>query len=86
MKIGTFDFETDPFLYGRLPVPFAACVYFPTDEPIIIWGDKCAKRAADALKKLPECKLYAHNSGKFDSWYLIPYANKGTIKIVRTPP
>ena len=81
-RIGTLDFETDPFKAGRVPRPFAAGVYFNETEKTIIWGLGCETVLADYLREMPDCDLYAHNGGKFDFFYLIPYANKGDIKII----
>jgi len=67
-KIIAIDCETDKFLHGRMPAPF-------------IWGayDGATYRifheTADfvAWIKTQYCYAYAHNGGKFDHMYLLPY-------------
>ena len=87
-EIGTLDFETDPFLYGRVPVPFAGCIWFPGGHSLE-WGEDsedgtndCAKRISDILYNMDKCTLYAHNGGKFDFHFLLPYADEQEIKII----
>lgn len=75
--VAVFDFETDPFKYGRVPEPF--CVGFYTEQPNrIYWEHWC-----DSPEKVVEAFLnfidtldddyiiYAHNGGKFDFFYLL---------------
>lgn len=75
VKIAVIDFETDPFLFGRVPKPFAAGFY---NGEIYqeFWGDNCAEYLVDFISTL-ECKhiIYAHNGGKFDFFYLLPWLN-----------
>lgn len=75
VKIAVIDFETDPFLFGRVPKPFAAGFY---DGEIYkeFWGDNCAEYLVDFISTL-ESKhiIYAHNGGKFDFFYLLPWLN-----------
>jgi len=78
---GTIDAETDPFLHGRVPIPFVWGIYVESDFKSF-WGDNCTLRFVDHLKKLPVCVLYAHNGGKFDFHYLIPYVNRDDITII----
>lgn len=81
-KIGTLDFETDPFLYGRIPQPFAGCIWFPDNE-YLVWDEiNCAEKICEILYSLDKCTLYAHNGGKFDFHYLLPYADPQEIKII----
>lgn len=81
-RIGTLDFETDPFLAGRIPFPFACGIYFSDDRYSIIWDDKnCAEKTASLLRKLPTCTIYAHNGGKFDFFYLVEFADAGRIMV-----
>lgn len=70
-KIAVIDFETDPFLFGRRPEPFAAGFY--TDRNYQeFWGENCVYELLQYLEKLPEPYLiYAHNGGKFDAFYLL---------------
>lgn len=78
---GVLDFETDPFLYGRIPFPFACGIYFgESDSYTSLWNsdnNKLIDLTLRELRKLPRCVLYAHNGGKFDFFYLVEYANKG---------
>jgi hypothetical protein len=77
------DCETDPFRRGRLPHPFA-------------WGLACESsfrkwwgvgREADVaahLGRLPEDAIvYAHNGGRFDFHFLLPFADPGEILLIR---
>lgn len=78
---GVLDFETDPFLYGRIPFPFACGIYFgESDSYTALWerdNDKLIEKVLRVLYKLPRTVIYAHNGGKFDFFYLVEYANKG---------
>jgi len=70
-RVAVFDLETDPFLYGRTPQPFAAGFY-DGREYVDFWGANCVKSFADFLSDQPEPLLiYAHNGGKFDFYYLL---------------
>lgn len=79
--IGTMDFETDPFKYDRVPQPFAGCVYFSDENFQVFWGDASPYLLAEYLRELPKCTIYAHNGGKFDFFFLLEYAEHGTIAI-----
>lgn len=83
--IGVLDFETDPFLAGRVPKPFAACVFFSEQDFFVLWESDSRTnfidRVINALRKLPPCTLYAHNGGRFDFHFLLEYAELGTIQI-----
>lgn len=81
-NIGTIDLETDPFLHGRFPMPFASCLYFSDDDCKTHWGADCVEQLVYDIKQLDECTLYAHNGGKFDFHYLLPWCNRGRVKIV----
>src|SRR3984885_1724286 len=80
-KVGVIDFETDPFLYNRVPKPF--CVEFYSDTITEqFWGDDCADRLADFLERLPDKYLiYAHNGGKFDFHFLHKYIDNPALII-----
>lgn len=66
-NIAVADCETDPFLYGRVPAPFA-------------WGyyDGIAYKHFDTTKdfvafvRTQKVILYAHNGGKFDWHFVLP--------------
>lgn len=83
--IGTLDFETDPFLAGRIPKPFACCIYFSRDDFAVLWESDSRKdfirRVIAALRKLPACVLYAHNGGRFDFHFLIPDAEPQILEV-----
>lgn len=70
MRIAVLDLETDPFKYGRLPLPFAAGFY-DGHEYRYFWGDHCMEQLLSFLKAYSApLIIYAHNGGKFDFWYL----------------
>lgn len=73
MKIATMDIETDPFLYGKTPLPFAIG-YFDGDHYQQFWGDHCVADMMEYLDSIdePVC-IYMHNGGGFDFWYLQDY-------------
>jgi hypothetical protein len=73
VKIAVIDFETDPFLFGRVPKPFAAG-FFDGENYVEFWGDDCAQYLVDYISAL-ETKhiIYAHNGGKFDFFFLLEW-------------
>lgn len=80
-KIAVIDFETDPFLYGRVPKPFCAGFYDGADYKYF-WGDDCVLSLMYFLDEYPEPLLiYAHNGGKFDFHFLLDYIDN-PIKII----
>lgn len=82
-KLAVFDFETDPFLHGRVPQPFSVGFY-NKDFYHDIWGDNVLAAFVAFLESLEEPHLiYAHNGGKFDFWFL-HYAGvlENPIKII----
>lgn len=81
MKIGTLDFETDPFKFGRVPFPFACGIYFSDTDYTALWEPNIIEKTVKALRKLPRCTLYAHNGGKFDFHFLIEESNCGEIVV-----
>jgi hypothetical protein len=96
-KIAVVDFETDPFLSGRHPIPFAWGFYdgerYVSDWTRKAWikprgstGWPSANSLADFLEDLNEDEseellIYAHNGGKFDFMFLM-HRMSGNIKIV----
>lgn len=71
LRLATADFETDPFVYGRPPVPFSWGLYDGSTY-VDYWGDDCQQKFIDYLADLDEPLLiYFHNGGGFDFWYLI---------------
>lgn len=80
-KIGVIDFETDPFLYGRVPKPFCAGFY-DGEKFHHFWGEGCARALVDFLDSLPgNWIIYAHNGGKFDFHFLIDWI-ENPVKII----
>lgn len=67
-KITTCDCETDPFLHNRNPMPFLWGFYDGLD---FITFDTTEEFVAHVRDK--EIIIYAHNGGKFDFMYLLPY-------------
>lgn len=85
-SVGTIDFETDPFLHGRLPEPFA--VEFYSDNPahcFSMFGDDPVALVSALLDHLNSLEtpyvIYAHNGGKFD-FHLIHIALENPVKII----
>ncbi len=72
--IATLDFETDPFLYGREPRPFAAGFYSLETGYVEFWGDDCVARVCEFINGLSTPYLiYAHNGGKFDFHFMLDF-------------
>lgn len=78
--IGVLDFETDPFIAGRVPFPFACGIYFGPKDYALLWESDSKTdfllRVVRALRRLPVCTLYAHNGGRFDFHYLLEFAER----------
>lgn len=74
------DCETDPFLHGRVPVPFIWGAYGPGGEY------KEFDRTEDfvAWAKAMEIILYAHNGGKFDFMFLLEYLIQTRVQIINS--
>lgn len=73
MRIATLDLETDPFVYGHTPLPFAAG-FFDGDTYFQTWGESCILEMIDYLNSRDdELLIYVHNGGGFDFWYLQPW-------------
>lgn len=73
--IGTIDAETDPFKYGRIPAPFS-WGFFDGDNYIDFWGDDATEQLVEYLSTESDIILYAHNGGKFDFFFLLPYLDE----------
>lgn len=67
-KIAVIDSETDPFKFGRVPKPFIWGFY---DGDTYMEFGETADLAA--FLKEQEIIVYAHNGGKFDYHFLLPY-------------
>lgn len=76
-KVYTADCETDPFLTDRVPEPF-------------IWGLYCPSMylTFDTTQEFVDCVktkdilIYAHNGGKFDWMYILPYIKESKAQII----
>lgn len=74
--IAVVDSETDPFENGLVVAPF--CIGFDTgDRYVDFWGDDCVAQFFAYLATLTaegyEFIIYAHNGGKFDFFFFLPY-------------
>lgn len=73
-KIGALDFETDPFLYGRVPEPFSWGAY-TGDDYTDQWDDDpdlLVDKLIQYFEQLEgEWIFYAHNGGKFDFFLML---------------
>lgn len=87
-KIAVIDFETDPFLHGRIPVPFS-WGYYDGERYVEHWQEKawesneCVTTLVNFLKDTSDAPklVLAHNGGKFDFLFFIEHL-EGAIKIV----
>ena len=77
-RIATADCETDPFKYGRSPKPFLWAFYDGTGEP------EYFERTADFVARIKRFAgiVYAHNGGKFDWHFLLPFIETRTPVMV----
>lgn len=69
-RIAVIDCETDPFLYGRTPHPFA-WGFYDGETYIYFWGDDSTSQLLDYLKDETDLIIYAHNGGKFDFFFFV---------------
>lgn len=81
IRIGTLDFETDPFKVDRVPNPFVVGLYNGSDY-WSHWGDDCVERLLERLDKEPPTLWYAHNGGKFDFHFIIEHFIGEPIRII----
>lgn len=81
IKIATLDFETDPFKFGREPVPFC-CGIFDGEVYRQWWGAECVINIVEYIREeLQDYTIYAHNGGKFDYFFMLEYF-ESNIKII----
>lgn len=81
-EIATFDYETDPFLYGRVPKPFVGGFYSEKLGFKYFWGTDCVREFLYFLDTLTvPHTIYAHNGGKFDFFLMLEYL-ENPIKII----
>lgn len=82
-QTATLDFETDPFRHGRIPRPFAVELYNP-EISFTAWGDDCVEKLMSFLEMLETpLRIYAHNGGKFDFFFLYTYLDN-PIRIINS--
>lgn len=74
--IATLDTETDPFLFNRIPSPFCAD-FFDGERHVTTWGADCIEKIVPHLKKFDGI-IYAHNGGRFDWFFFLPYMDDYT--------
>ena len=79
-RIGTLDAETDPFLFNRTPEPFC-WGFFDGDDYVDFWGDNSTNDLMDYLTDESDLIIYAHNGGKFDFFYLLPWLDEDIFMI-----
>lgn len=74
------DCETDPFLHGRVPVPFIWGLYGPGEFY------KEFDRTEDFIAYVREMEivLYAHNGGKFDFMFMLEYVGQTKVQIINS--
>jgi hypothetical protein len=78
-KWWVFDCETDKFVHGRVPEPFAWVVYNES-EYLQWWGDESTDEFV-AWAKQQDAVLFAHNGGKFDFAFLIDHLEGEVVYI-----
>ncbi|HKI68323.1 MAG TPA: DNA polymerase, partial [Verrucomicrobiae bacterium] len=78
-KLWAIDCETDPFKHGRVPEPF---IWGAWDGSRFLVFDET--QAFVAWAKEENAYLYAHNGGKFDFMFLLPYLQETKAKIIKS--
>ena len=76
-KIMACDCETDPFRYGRTPQPFIWGLYDGKDYETFATTKEFVSRVRDE-----RIILYAHNGGKFDFIFLLPFILETKAQII----
>ena len=80
-ELAVIDFETDPFLFGRIPRPFCAGFY-TKGKYIEFWGATCVTDLVNFLLDSPQKYIiYAHNGGKFDFFFILKWL-QNPLKII----
>lgn len=96
-RIWAADCESDPFLHGRVPIPFAWGVYDgkeyheflieglppdPSEETLLAAAIKNTRRFVEFVSQ-HDILLYAHNGGKFDWHFLTSHLEpRGPLLII----
>lgn len=74
-RLGAVDFETDPFKHGRTVRPFQ-WGFWDGETFTDCWADDetCPEKFVNFLETLEnDFLIYAHNGGKFDFLFLLPW-------------
>lgn len=81
-QIAVIDAETDPFLFGCFPHPFA-WMYKDDSIEMQFWGDDATEQLAAFIADHCDDShlIYAHNGGKFDFHFLIPHL-ESNLKLI----
>lgn len=79
-KIVVIDCETDPFMIDRTPEPFVWGYY---DGAVFeyFWGGDCTQDICEFIYN-DNVTIYAHNGGKFDFFYLLPWMKRERITVI----
>lgn len=73
LRIAVIDCETDPFKFGRKPMPFV-WGFYDGETYLHFWGDNCTEQLLAYLESRKDpLTIYAHNGGKFDFFFLLEY-------------
>jgi len=75
--VTTCDCETDPFLHGRVGLPF---IWGFFDGKIFLTFDKTEDFVEHVKHR--NITIYAHNGGKFDFMYLLEYVGETRAQII----
>jgi DNA polymerase elongation subunit (family B) len=81
MRIAVLDLETDPFSAGQMIHPFVAG-YYDGSKFILIWSPDCVKKLCSDLRSEEPSIVYAHNGGRFDFYYFLPYLDTSEVRII----
>jgi DNA polymerase type B, organellar and viral len=77
----TFDIETDPFAYGRLPRAFA-CALYDGRTTVSFWGPDCCAKMRQHLEYIPAGLIYYHNGGKFDIYHCMDWIVGNPMRVI----
>lgn len=81
-RICIVDTETDPFEYGVIVKPFTLGFY-DGHTYVDFWGDDCVQQFFDYLDTIDyEPLIYAHNGGKFDFHFFLPWLDHGKKPLI----
>jgi hypothetical protein len=83
LPIYTIDLETDPFLEGRFPMPFASG-FFDGYHFTHYWGDQCLDPLKTLIETQPPGIIYAHNGGRFDIYYIMDWIAGNPMRVINS--